>query len=77
MKFLFVGSSPDHGGAETHFIALAQALSDAGHGVDAMVHPHGFITVSLPTNSNAAVWRRVAWHSAMHSIRVRSPFWRA
>jgi len=47
VRFLFVGSSPDHGGAETHFIALAQALCEAGHDVDAMVHPRGFIADEL------------------------------
>lgn len=63
MKFLFVGSSPDHGGAETHFIALAQALSDAGHGVDAMVHPHGFIADELERCGLAP--RRVAFRNAL------------
>jgi len=47
MKFLFVGSSPDQGGAETHFIALAQALIETGHRVEAMAHPHGFIADEL------------------------------
>ena len=47
MKFLFVGSSPDHGGAEVHFTALAEALAGAGHTVEAMVNPRGFIAGEL------------------------------
>ncbi|HVK50768.1 MAG TPA: glycosyltransferase family 4 protein [Pseudoxanthomonas sp.] len=47
MKFLFVGSSPDHGGAEVHFTALAQALQGAGHPVQAMVDPRGYIAAEL------------------------------
>lgn len=47
MKFLFVGSSPDHGGAEVHFTALAQALQGQGHAVEAMIDPRGYIAAEL------------------------------
>lgn len=39
MKFLFVGTSREDGGAEAHFVALTQALAAAGHAVEAVVHP--------------------------------------
>jgi len=39
MKFLFVGTSRESGGAEAHFITLTQALAAAGHTVEAVVHP--------------------------------------
>ncbi|GGD55489.1 glycosyltransferase family 4 protein [Pseudoxanthomonas indica] len=57
MKFLFVGSSPDHGGAEVHFTALAQALQEQGHGVEAMVDPRGFIAAEL-ARANVPLHRR-------------------
>lgn len=39
MKFLFVGTSRENGGAEAHFVTLTQALAKAGHTVEAVVHP--------------------------------------
>ena len=39
MKFLFVGTSRENGGAEAHFVTLTQALTDAGHEVEAVVYP--------------------------------------
>lgn len=39
MKFLFVGTSRESGGAEAHFVTLALALASAGHTVEAVVHP--------------------------------------
>lgn len=39
MKFLFVGTSHENGGAETHFIAMTEALAAAGHTVEAVVRP--------------------------------------
>lgn len=80
MRFLFVGSSPDQGGAETHFIALAHALFEAGHDVDAMVHPHGFIADELARLGVAS--RRSAFRNAVdprafavlvRMIRTRRP----
>ena len=39
MKFLFVGTSRENGGAEAHFVTLSQALAAAGHTVEAVVFP--------------------------------------
>ena len=47
MKFLFVGTNPEHTGAATHFVALAQAMADAGHDVSAVVYPDGLISNGL------------------------------
>ena len=43
MKFLFVGTNPENTGAATHFVALAQAMVEAGHEVSAVVYPEGLI----------------------------------
>ena len=47
MKFLFVGTNPEHTGAATHFVALAQAMAGAGHDVSAIVYPDGLISHGL------------------------------
>lgn len=47
MKFLFVGTNPEHTGAATHFVALAQAMAQAGHDVSAIVYPDGLISHGL------------------------------
>jgi glycosyltransferase involved in cell wall biosynthesis len=47
MKFLFVGTNPENTGAATHFIALAQAMVEAGHQVSAVVYPNGLIANHL------------------------------
>ncbi|WP_329742377.1 glycosyltransferase family 4 protein [Dyella sp. A6] len=47
MNLLFVGTSPRVGGAETHFVALARAMSRSGHHVVALVHPQGWIRQNL------------------------------
>ena len=47
MKFLFVGTNPEHTGAATHFVALAQAMAQAGHDVSAIVYPNGLISHGL------------------------------
>jgi glycosyltransferase involved in cell wall biosynthesis len=47
MKFLFVGTNPENTGAATHFIALAQAMVEAGHEVSAVVYPGGLIASHL------------------------------
>jgi len=43
MKLLFVGTNPENTGAATHFVALARALSQAGHQVEGIVSPRGLI----------------------------------
>ncbi len=57
MKFLFVGSSAAHGGAEVHFVALARALRGEGHEVAAMVDPDSFIATEL-ASSGVALYPR-------------------
>ena len=47
MKFLFVGTNPEHTGAATHFVALAQALVEAGHDVSVVACPDGLIEREL------------------------------
>ncbi|HTV85214.1 MAG TPA: glycosyltransferase family 4 protein [Dyella sp.] len=47
MKFLFVGTNPENTGAATHFVALAQALVEAGHQVSAVVYPDSLIANAL------------------------------
>ncbi|MDR1075732.1 MAG: glycosyltransferase family 4 protein [Xanthomonadaceae bacterium] len=47
MKFFFVGSSSGQGGAETHFVALAQALIGADHSVSAAVRPDTYLSEQL------------------------------
>jgi glycosyltransferase involved in cell wall biosynthesis len=43
MKLLFVGTNPENTGAATHFVALARALSQAGHPVESIVSRQGLI----------------------------------
>ncbi|WP_266158192.1 glycosyltransferase family 4 protein [Dyella silvatica] len=47
MKFLFVGTNPEHTGAATHFIALIQAVAEAGHQVSVVAYPDGLIAQGL------------------------------
>lgn len=47
MKFLFVGTNPENTGAATHFVALAQALIEAGHEVEVVVSACGLIEQEL------------------------------
>ena len=47
MKFLLIGTNPEHTGAATHFIALAQSLAEAGHQVSAVLYPDGLIATQL------------------------------
>jgi glycosyltransferase involved in cell wall biosynthesis len=47
MKFLFVGTNPENTGAATHFVALAQAMAEAGHQVDAVLYADGLMWQGL------------------------------
>ncbi len=47
MKFLFVGTSRENGGAEAHFVTLTRALAAAGHTVEAVVHPDAPLAQAL------------------------------
>jgi glycosyltransferase involved in cell wall biosynthesis len=47
MKFLFVGTNPENTGAATHFVALAQAMVEAGHEVVVVACRDGLISHEL------------------------------
>ena len=47
MKFLFVGTNPEYTGAATHFVALIQAMAQAGHAVGVVAYPDGLIAQEL------------------------------
>ncbi|WP_266171452.1 glycosyltransferase family 4 protein [Dyella subtropica] len=47
MKFLFVGTNPENTGGATHFVALAQAMAEAGHEVSVVAYPVGLIAQEL------------------------------
>jgi glycosyltransferase involved in cell wall biosynthesis len=47
VKLLFVGTNPENTGAASHFVALAQAMADAGNQVGAVVYPDGLIWQGL------------------------------
>lgn len=47
MKFLLVGTNPENTGAATHFVALAQALAEAGHEVGVIAAADGLIEQQL------------------------------
>ncbi|MFC5743071.1 glycosyltransferase family 4 protein [Dyella tabacisoli] len=55
MKFLFVGTNPEHTGAATHFIALIQAVAEAGHQVSVVAYPDGLIARGL-AHTNARLY---------------------
>ncbi len=50
MNFLFVDTNPENTGATTHFVALAQAMAEAGHEVSAVVHAGGMLWQQLQTS---------------------------
>lgn len=47
MKLLFVGTDAEANGASTHFVALAKAMVQAGHRVEAVAHPKGLVAQAL------------------------------
>lgn len=47
MKFLLVGTNPENTGAATHFVALAEALAEAGHEVEVVASPGSLIAQEL------------------------------
>lgn len=51
MRFLFVGTTREHGGAANHFVTLTRALAERGHEVHAVVHPQGEIAQHLIDSS--------------------------
>jgi glycosyltransferase involved in cell wall biosynthesis len=55
MKLLFVGTNPEDTGAATHFVALAQAMVEAGNEVGVVACPGGLIAEEL-SRSNVKVY---------------------
>jgi glycosyltransferase involved in cell wall biosynthesis len=47
VKLLFVGTNPENTGAASHFVALVQAMAEAGHEVGAVIYPDGLIWQGL------------------------------
>ena len=63
MKFLFVGTNTENTGAATHFVALTQALLQAGHQVSAVISP------------GSAIWQALEGTGArLHPAKFRNAF---
>ena len=82
MKFLFVGTNPEHTGAATHFVALAQAMAEAGHDVSAVVYPDGLIAQGLASSNvrlHYAKFRNAfdprGYRAVIAAIRQQRPDW--
>lgn len=82
MKFLFVGTHDENTGAATHFIALAQALSESGHEVDALLNIDGLIWKGLAYSGVRrfeACFRNAfdprGYAAVIAAIRRRRPDW--
>jgi glycosyltransferase involved in cell wall biosynthesis len=82
MKFLFVGTNPENTGAATHFVALAQAMVEAGHDVSAVVYPDGLIANGLATSGVrlfTAKFRNVfdlrGYRAVFTAARAQRPDW--
>ena len=82
MKLLFVGTNPEATGAATHFVALAQAMVEAGHRVDALVYPDGPVAQGLtgsgvrlyPTHFRNAFDLR-GYAAVLAAVRRQRPDW--
>jgi glycosyltransferase involved in cell wall biosynthesis len=82
MKFLFVGTNPEHTGAATHFVALAQAMAEAGHDVRAIVYPDGLIAHGLARSNvrlHHAKFRNIfdlrGYRAVFATVRQQKPDW--
>lgn len=82
MKLLFVGTDRERGGGAAHFIALAQAMANAGNDVDALVDPRSAIGEGLAGSEVSVHHARFrnaldpGAHSALlRTIRKARPDW--
>ncbi|MEO8746969.1 MAG: glycosyltransferase family 4 protein [Rhodanobacter sp.] len=82
MKFLLVGTNPENTGAATHFVALAQALVEAGHDVSIVASPAGLIEQGLtesPVRMHRATFRNAldlrGYVKVMGAARRLRPDW--
>ena len=73
MKFLLVGTNPENTGAATHFVALAQALAEAGHEVSVVASAAGLIEQEL---SDAGVHMYLATFRNALDLRGYVKVWR-
>jgi len=82
MKFLFVGTNPENTGAATHFVALAQAMAEAGHAVDAVLYPDGMMWHGLadsPVRRHSGRFRNAldlrGYRAVLAAARQCKPDW--
>jgi glycosyltransferase involved in cell wall biosynthesis len=82
MKFLLVGTNPENTGAATHFVALAEALAEAGHDVGVVAFPGGLIAQELanaPIRLHAAKFRNAfdlrGYARVLMAARQLQPDW--
>ena len=82
MKLLFVGTNPENTGAASHFVALVQAMAEAGHEVSAVVYPDGLIWQGLlqsPVRLYRAKFRNVldlrGYTAVFKAARQLKPDW--
>ncbi|MEW9573580.1 glycosyltransferase family 4 protein [Rhodanobacter sp. Si-c] len=82
MKFLFIGTSRENGGAETHFVTLTQALAGTGHTVEAVVHlgaPMAQALADTTVQLHAGRFRNVfdlrGYHATITAARRLKPDW--
>lgn len=82
MKLLFVGTNPENTGAASHFVALVQAMAEAGHEVGALVYPDSLIWQGLsqsPVRLYRAKFRNVfdlrGYAAAFKATRQLKPDW--
>jgi glycosyltransferase involved in cell wall biosynthesis len=82
MKFLMVGTNPENTGAATHFVALAQALAEAGHEISLVTSPGSLIEQELqgsPVQLHRGRFRNVldvrGYTSVFAAARQSRPDW--
>jgi glycosyltransferase involved in cell wall biosynthesis len=82
MKLLFVGTNPENTGAATHFVALARAMSQAGHEVQAVVSRRGLIGEGMESagvQTSYSAFRNIydlrGYSTVLRSIARWSPDW--
>lgn len=81
MNFLFVGTNPENTGAAMHFVALAQAMAEAGHDVGVLTCPRGPIAQGLARTNvrvRPATFRNAfdpRYAAVFAAVRASEPDW--
>jgi glycosyltransferase involved in cell wall biosynthesis len=82
VKLLFVGTNPENTGAASHFVALVQAMVEAGHEVSVVAYPDGLIWQGLsqsPARLYQAKFRNVfdlrGYAAVFRAARQLKPDW--